>query len=181
MKHLAALIVALLSLFARSAGAAETPESSRARVAEQQRMLSSLWIFASLNYLYCDVIGLMDPKLHAGYASGKVGNFTINENVLLAGAILMQVPLSMIFLSTTLESRASRIANIGAGAFMTVVQSATLAMGKPTSYYLASSIAEIGTTSFITVYSLFYMKPPKVAPALEVSRQQVAVKASVRF
>jgi len=181
MKHLVLALLAMLSLFGRSAHASETTEPSGARVAEQQRLLSSLWIFASLTYLYCDVIGLMDPKMHAGYESGKVGNVTIDENVLLAGTILMQVPMSMVFLSTALEPRASRIANIGAGAFMTVVQSATLAIGKPTSYYLASSIAEIGTTSFITVYSLFYMKPPKVTPAVDVSREHVAVKASVTF
>lgn len=181
MKHLAGGMVAMLALFVRPAHASETTEPTRERVAEQQRLLSSLWIFASLNYLYCDVIGLMDPEMHATYESGKAENFAIDENLLLAGTILMQVPLSMTFLSTTLEPRASRVANISAGAFMTVVQSATLAIGKPTSYYLASSIAEIGTTSFIAFYALVYMKPPKVAPAVEASREHVAVKVSVTF
>jgi hypothetical protein len=179
MKHLAWVVVAMVSLFGRSAYASETTEPGRARVAEQQRLLSSLWVFASLNYLYCDVIGLMDPKMHAAYESGEHEGFTVNENVLLAGTLLMQVPLSMTFLSTTLEPRASRIANISAGAFMTVVQSATLALGKPTSYYLASSVAEIATTSFITIYALFYMKPPKIAPAVEASREHVAARASI--
>ena len=92
---------------------------------------------------------------------------------------LMEVPLSMVFLSTALDPKASRIPNIGAGAFMTVVQSATLFVGKPTSYYLVSSVAEIATMGFISVYSLFYMKPPSVAPAVEARKGFLAIEATV--
>jgi hypothetical protein len=34
--------------------------------------LSTLWIFASLNYLYCDVASLMDPQLLPQYLRGNV-------------------------------------------------------------------------------------------------------------
>jgi hypothetical protein len=156
-------------------------EASRARLAQQQRMLSNLWIFASLNYLYCDVIGLMDAKLLKQYESGKVGGVTINDNFLLGGAVLMQVPLSMVFLSTTLEPRASRVANISAGALMTAVQTASIFVTRPTSYYLFSSAVEVATTGFITAYSLLYMKPPEVIPSVEVGRGSFAVKLGVTF
>ncbi len=115
---------------------------------------------ATLNYLYCDVIGLMDSKMLKQYGEGKVDGLTINESFLLGATILMQVPISMVFLSTALPPRASRIANISAGALMTTVQTATLFIGTPTKYYLASRIAEIATTGFITAYALFAMKPP---------------------
>jgi hypothetical protein len=156
-------------------------ERASQRVHDQQRILSSLWIFASLNYLYCDVIGLMDSNMLRQYQSGEVGGFVINENFLLGATILMQVPLSMVFLSTALSPRASRIANITAGTLMTAVQTATLFVGKPTKYYAFSSGVEIATTSFITLYALLSMKPPKWTPFVEPQPGGLTLKAGFRF
>jgi hypothetical protein len=185
MKRILNLLVPLVILHASTASAAEPTDANddngRARLAEQQRTLSSLWVFASLNYLYCDVIGLMDAKVLKQYENGNVGGVTIDQKFLLGGAILMEVPMSMVFLSTALEPKASRIASIGAGALMTTVQTASLFVTKPTSYYLFSSAAEIATTSFITVYSLLYMKPPAVTPSVEVKSGAFAVKVGLTF
>ena len=151
------------------------------RVTAQQRMLSSLWTFATLNYLYCDVVGLMDSTMLKQYSAGKVNGTKITEGFLLGATLLMEVPMAMIFLSTELEPGHARIANIAAGILMTVVQAGTLAVGKPTSYYLASSIVEIATTGFITIYSLFFMKLPPVAPVAVVSRGSFAVNVGLTF
>jgi hypothetical protein len=35
-------------------------------------ILSTLWIFATLNYLYCDVVGLMNSDLLKQYLAGSV-------------------------------------------------------------------------------------------------------------
>lgn len=35
--------------------------------------LSLLWLFALLNYLYCDLIGLMDPELLKQFLAGNAG------------------------------------------------------------------------------------------------------------
>jgi hypothetical protein len=35
--------------------------------------LSTLWIFAMFNYLYCDVMSVMDPSFLKQYLSGSVG------------------------------------------------------------------------------------------------------------
>jgi hypothetical protein len=45
--------------------------------------LSTLWIFATLNYLYCDVVGLMDPNLLKGSLAGNVGGTAVSPGLLL--------------------------------------------------------------------------------------------------
>ncbi len=167
-----ALLVSLL---------AAPPATADERIRDQQQLMSSLWTFATLNYLLCDVVGLMDSNMLRQYQSGKVDGLAIDENFLLGATIMMQVPLSMVFLSTALSPRASRIANIGAGAFMTAVQTATLFMGRPTKYYAFSSGVEIATTAFITGYALLYMKPPKVTPMVEPLAGGMTLKAAFRF
>lgn len=150
-------------------------------VEDQQRFLSRLWVFATLNYLYCDVVGLMDSHMLQQYQAGEVDGVTIDEPFLLGATIVMQVPLSMTFLSTTLPPRASRIANIVAGTLMTGLQTATLFWGTPTKYYAFSSGVEIATTAFITGYALFAMKPPKVVPHLAASDDGVTVQLGFKF
>jgi hypothetical protein len=103
------------------------------------------------------------------YQDGKVRGVTMSEGFLVGATALMEVPMSMVFLSTALSPRASRVANVVAGSFMTAVQTATIFVAKPTSYYWVSSIAEITTTGFIATYALFAMKPlPRSRPSKRV-------------
>jgi len=104
-------------------------------------ILSTLWIFVTLNYLYCDVIGLMDPALLNQYITGKVNDLPITENFLFAGAVLMEIPIAMVLLSRILSYKSNRIAMI-----------ATLFVG-PTSYYIFFACIEIATTIFIVWYA----------------------------
>ena len=118
-------------------------------------LLSTLWIFATLNYLYCDIMGLMDMSLLQQYLTGSVNGMQISENFLLGAAILMEIPMAMVFLSRVLKPKVNRIANIASGSIMTLVQIATLFVGSVTSYYLFCSLVEIATTTSI-VYIAFY-------------------------
>jgi hypothetical protein len=70
----------------------------------------------------------------------------------------------MIVLSSVLDPKASRIANIAAGTLMTGVQGATLFIGKPRKYYLAASIIEMATTSFIVGYAWKRLRMPRIRP-----------------
>ena len=157
-----------------------TPVSD-SQTRQQQFLLSGLWAFATFNYLYCDVVGLMDAKLLAQYATGTVNGMRMSEQFLLVSTLLMQIPISMVVLSSVLGPKPSRIANIAAGVLMTLVQAATLFVGRPTSSYLASSVIEIATTSFITVYSAFFFKVPTVVPTVQASRDAVSVGLRVTF
>jgi threonine/homoserine/homoserine lactone efflux protein len=125
-----------------------------------QMKLSILWTFALLNYLYCDVVGLMDPKLLKQFIAGNAGGIAINEGFLLGASILMEIPIAMILLSQILKYRANRWANIIAGAIMTVVQIASLTFGTvPTSYYIFFSVIEIASTAFIVWYAWKWANP----------------------
>ena len=85
-----------------------------------QTKLSTLWIFATLNYLYCDVTGLMDPAMLKQYLAGNLGGLQMTQGFLLATAIFVEIKVSMVLLSRLLGHRANRWANIAAGAFMTL-------------------------------------------------------------
>lgn len=120
---------------------------------DQRVLLSTLWIFVTLNYLYCDVMGLMDANLLSQYLTGTVAGMEMNETFLLWAAILMEIPIAMVLLSRLLAYRINRWTNIGAGLIKTFVMLATLFVGVPTLYYLFFAIIEIMTTTYIVWYS----------------------------
>ena len=99
-------------------------------------LLSTLWIFVTLNYLYCDIMGLMDSILLKQYLSGTVNGMPLNENSLLGAAILMEIPIAMILFSRILKYKANKWSNIIAAFIMSIVQLATLFVSMPTKYYL---------------------------------------------
>jgi len=113
--------------------------------------LSTLWIFATLNYLYCDVVTLMDRAKE--FAAGSVGAIHITQGFLLGAAVLVEIPISMVLLSRVLPDRANRLANIVAGITMTVVQLLTLVVTTPTPYYAFFSVLEIACTVGIVWYA----------------------------
>ncbi len=120
---------------------------------DRRVILSTLWVFVTLNYLYCDLMGLMDSSLLKQYISGTVEGMDINESFLFVAAILMEIPISMVLFSMILKYKFNRIANIVAGSIKTLVMIATLFIGEPTLYYLFFAVIEISTTLFIVWYA----------------------------
>lgn len=119
------------------------------KTAETQGLLSTLWIFVTINYLYCDLITLMDAEKLKQFLTGTVGGMQFTQGFLLGAAVLMEIPIGMIFLSRVLKYKANRWANLIAGTVMTVVQTASLFTGTPSPFYLFFSIIEIACTLFI--------------------------------
>ena len=115
--------------------------------------LSTLWLFATLNYLYCDVVTLMDPDKLRQFTAGAVGGMEITQGFLLGAGILVEIPIAMVLLSRILQHRLNRWANIIAGLIMTAVQVMTLLPSQPTPYYIFFSIVEIATTVLILWYA----------------------------
>jgi len=114
-------------------------------------LLSTLWIFVTLNYLYCDLIGMMDANLLNQFLTGKVEGIEMNQEFLLGAGILMEIPMAMVLLSRILPYRSNRITNLIAAFIKTAVMIATLAMGSSTIDYWFFACIEIPTTSIIFV------------------------------
>jgi hypothetical protein len=127
---------------------------------DRKVILSTLWIFAMLNYLYCDILALMDPDLLNQFITGNVGGIHMTQAFLLQAAILMEIPTAMVLLSKVLKYGANRWANMIAGTIMTVVQFSTLFIGSsPALYYIFFSIIEIACTSLIVWYAWKWPNP----------------------
>jgi hypothetical protein len=121
--------------------------------------LSTLWLFATLNYLYCDVVTVMDPQKLKQFLAGTVGGMEITPGFLLGAGILVEIPIAMVLLSRLLKYKPNRWANIVAGTIMTAVQLLTLLQSSPTIYYVFFSIIEIVTTALIVWYAWKWSSP----------------------
>jgi hypothetical protein len=147
----------------------ETPTATRSPftavgTVDRGARLSLVWIFALLNYLYCDVLGLMDADSLRGYLAGDVNGIAVTEGFLLGAGLLMEIPIAMVLLSSVLPARGSRWANIVAGTIMTVVPAATLFMAGLTVFYAFFSVIEIAATAYIVWYAWTWQTPAHRAP-----------------
>jgi hypothetical protein len=124
---------------------------AHARFERTRTLLSAAWVFAMFNYLYADVMGLMDASLLRQFLTGHVAGMTISPTFLFGAAVLMEIPIAMTLLSKVLEHRANCIANLVAGSLKTVVVALTFFVDRPTPYYLFFSLIEIACTGFIVV------------------------------
>ena len=127
--------------------------TDKATTMDRKVLLSTIWIFATLNYLYCDVVSLMDSNLLKQYLTGTVNGMVFNQGTLLAAAILVEIPIVMVLLSRVLKYKANRWVNIIAGVIMTLVQAATLLVGTPAMYYLFCSVLEIASTVLVVWFA----------------------------
>ncbi len=131
---------------------------------DRKAKLSTLWIFVMFNYLYCDVISLMDPGMLKQYLNGNVGGVQLTQGFFLSAALLMEIPMAMVLLSRVLKFGANRWANVIAGTIMTAVQFSSLFFGSsPTIYYFFFSIIEITCTAFIVWYAWKWANPQEIA------------------
>jgi hypothetical protein len=84
---------------------------------DTKERLSLFWIFALLNYLYADVVALF----------AIVGSPNLSDAphlppwALLSSAVLMEIPIAMIVACRLLPFKANRLANIIAGAILTLI------------------------------------------------------------
>jgi hypothetical protein len=120
---------------------------------QKQKILSALWIFVVLNYLYCDVMTHMDADAMRELLTGTVGSLHITQGFLLQASAFMEIPIAMVLLARLLRYPAARWANICAGTVMTAGQIASLFVGtRITPYYGFFSAIEIASTVAIVLF-----------------------------
>jgi hypothetical protein len=115
--------------------------------------LSTLWIFAMFNYLYADVLTLMDSEVLKEIMTGSVGGVQMTPGFLLGAAILMETAIAMVVLSRVLEYKANRRANIIVGIIHTAAVFLSMFVGKPAPYYLFFGTIEMACTSLIVWFA----------------------------
>jgi hypothetical protein len=128
---------------------------------DRKNILSTLWIYLSVNYIYCDHLGIMDPGVIKGLLAGQIGSIEVTQVFLLAAAIMMQIPFLMIVLSRVLKYRLNRWVNIIAGILMIVIQIGTMGSGSaPTLVYLFYSVIEV-VCNFLIVWLAWKWRKPE--------------------
>lgn len=116
-------------------------------------ILSTLWVFAMFNYLYADVVALMNPEVLKQFMTGSIGSLHITEGFLLGAAILMETAMAMVVLSRVLRYRAGRPLNIVIGLLHTVAVLASMFVGTPALYSIFFAVVEVPCTLFIVWYA----------------------------
>ncbi|UCH13881.1 MAG: hypothetical protein JSV22_12340 [Bacteroidales bacterium] len=125
------------------------------KMKERKAILSTLWIFVSVNYIFCDLLSNMEPEFLKALVEGGevVGSQPITQEFLLGAAILVEISFIMIILSRVLKYGVNRWMNIIAGTIMTLVQIGSFFVGPPTLHYIFFSVIEITCTLIIIWYA----------------------------
>jgi Sec-independent protein secretion pathway component TatC len=101
--------------------------------------ISTLWIVVMFNMLFADVLTLFIPKSLQDILSGSTP-INITPGLMLVMAVIIEIPIAMIFLSRVLKRRANRWANIVAGV---ITIAFVVGMGSLTPHYVFLAAAEV--------------------------------------
>ena len=121
--------------------------SKTVEMKDRKVILSTLWIFATLNYVYADVFTLFFNS------TAQKETFAMPQEAVLVFAILMETAIAMVLLSRVLKYGANRWANIAAGIFHTAFVSWSLFGAPQPLFYMFFAAVEILCTLFIAWYA----------------------------
>ena len=127
--------------------------------------LSTLWVVVMFNMVFADILTFITPGALQDLWAGQAG-VTITPGLLLGFAILIEIPIAMIFLSRVLKPRANRWANTIAGVVTTafVIGGASL-----TPHYVFFAGVEIACMALI-VWSVWAQRDSVEAWGREPAR-----------
>lgn len=112
-------------------------------------LLSTIWVFLTVNFIFCDVFTLMYLEDLRQILNGKAGDVELTQEFLLSFAIIMEIPMVMILLSRVLSYKLNRILNIAFGVLLVLVQLGSLFADDNSLHYIFFSIIEVSTLLYI--------------------------------
>lgn len=135
---------------------------------DRRPVLSALWIFATLNYVYADVFNLyfgpvLQKEVTKQLLEGHIGSIQITEGFVLFFAVVIETAIAMVLLSRVLPYRFNRWANIGVAVLQTASVAFSLIGARPTLYYAFFAVIEIACTVFILWYAWTWPSPQRLA------------------
>ena len=104
--------------------------------------LAALWATLTFAYAYADVLGFYSPGNLIDILAGEIGGIPLTQEMLLAMAILMAIPIVMVFIPLILPAKVNRISNLIIG-FVYIVVLAAASIVAPTAYYLVFAGIEL--------------------------------------
>lgn len=107
-------------------------------------LLSKLWMFLSLCYIYCDVLSNMEMVTIKSLMEGNIAGIPMTEGFLLLAGISLVIPFLMVVLSAFLPYKVNRPLNMGAAILMILYQVSSFFVGSDsTLHYIFFSAIEI--------------------------------------
>jgi hypothetical protein len=73
--------------------------------------LSTLWIVIMFNMLYADILSFLNPEFLRELMTGYAEGIRVTQQLLVGAAVMVEIPILMVFLSRTLKPRVNRWVN----------------------------------------------------------------------
>ena len=137
-------------------------EKTKAKI-EPKMLLSTLWTFLVVNYIYCDVFTHTNPEDLKMILNGGSGDIRITPIFLLYFAVVMELPMLMIILTRVLPVIINKWMNIIIALVMILIQLWSLfgTGSSATPHYIFFSIIEISGNLVIIAYAWINLKREK--------------------
>lgn len=120
-----------------------------------RQKLSTLWTALMFFYIYADIKCFYETGLIEKIMAGNIDGLIINDTFLFWGAILMTIPVLMVFLPMVLPYKACRVVNIVVAALHIPLAVMVLFVGTETwSYWYFYTFMEILTLITIILFSV---------------------------
>jgi len=107
--------------------------------------ISTLWVVVMFSMVFADIVGMMMPGVLTSMSAGQVG-VPVTQGLLLVFAILLEIPIAMIFVSRILKPVANRWANTVAAVITTLF---VVGGGSPYLHYYFFAAVEIACMALI--------------------------------
>jgi len=127
---------------------------------DKRVVLSTLWVFLVVNFIYADVFGLFfDP-------AARTQASDLSSEAVFFFAVIMETAMVMVFLPRVLPHAWNRWTNIGAATLHVAVLGWSLTGGGVTSFYAFFVTIEIATLLFVIGYAWSWRKESATQPLL---------------
>ena len=117
---------------------------------------STIWIVVMFNMVFADILSFMNSGFLKELMTGYAGEIQITQGFLLVAAIMLEIPIAMIFLSRVLKYRVNRWANIIAGA---ITIAFVIGGGSTYLHYIFLATIEVVCMLLIVWYAWKWPKP----------------------
>ena len=115
---------------------------------EIKEKISILWILIMMNMIFADILSFMSPEFLNNIISGNTP-IQITPQILLIFAVILEVPIAMIFLSRVLNPKINSWTNIVASVITMIF---VIGGGSLTPHYVFFGAIEV----FILVFIIWY-------------------------